>query len=120
MLNHSSNNSSFLRTLNCLKNYNQNPFNNNIDKSSYFLSHITSLFGFYDDNISNEVRCPICLQRSKKSTKPSNCKHIFCNFCIKKWSEISNKCPICRQEFQNLIKVDIHSKLFPFQGDLYI
>ena len=44
--------------------------------------------------------CPICYNLVKKIYQMKTCNHIFCNFCINKWSKISNKCPICRTNFK--------------------
>ena len=55
---------------------------------------------FHKDNIDIEVRCPICLGRTSKASKPDCCFDTFCNFCLKKWKELSSKCPILRRYFQ--------------------
>lgn len=44
------------------------------------------------------MSCIICLNSYKKPTKIF-CGHIFCYECIKRWSSQSDKCPICRQNF---------------------
>ena len=102
-------NTKFLNTLLIIRKSDNNPFktyrNNYLKKFSEF----TSIFGFYEDNIEEEVRCPICLGKTKSTTKPSNCDHLFCSFCIKKWFKNSNKCPVCRAQFYSLIRVDIAS-----------
>lgn len=51
---------------------------------------------------------------------PSNCRHVFCNYCLSKWKSQSKKCLICIKEFNNLIKVDIAAELIPFQGELFV
>ena len=112
--------SHFLKTLNSLQGKNHNPFDSRAILSYAYSYDMTAIFGFYEDLITQEVRCPICLQRTKFSTKPSNCEHIFCNYCIKKWSRQSNKCPICRKLFTDLKKIDISSSNVSFQGDLFI
>ena len=40
----------------------------------------------------------------------NGCKHIFCFDCIKKWSEYTNKCPLCKTRFTELHKININNK----------
>ena len=47
--------------------------------------------GYGDDN----SLCPICFEK-KRNSFLYPCKHLFCNFCIKKLLEKS-ECPICRK-----------------------
>lgn len=42
--------------------------------------------------------CTICFNSYQKPIKIL-CGHTFCFECIKKWSTQSDKCPICRQNF---------------------
>ena len=42
--------------------------------------------------------CTICFNLYQKPIKIF-CGHTFCFECIKKWSTQSDKCPICRQNF---------------------
>ena len=44
------------------------------------------------------MSCIICLDLCKNSVKIS-CGHIFCKDCIINWSKKSDKCPICRLNF---------------------
>jgi len=37
----------------------------------------------------NDIRYPTCV-------KP--CNHMYCNKCIIRWLQKSNKCPLCRKE----------------------
>lgn len=45
--------------------------------------------------------CQICLEKLDKSTSSfvNGCKHIFCDECIRAWSQTSTSCPVCRHEF---------------------
>ena len=47
---------------------------------------------------NNSGTCIICFNSYKNPTKIF-CGHIFCLECIKSWSSQSDKCPICRQNF---------------------
>ena len=44
-----------------------------------------------------KMNCPIC--REDKKCIMIDCKHKFCESCITTWSNISNKCPLCRSPF---------------------
>lgn len=47
--------------------------------------------------------CPICLNHCVAPSKINNCTHIYCNRCIRKWSKMSSKCPLCRSCFDKII-----------------
>lgn len=47
---------------------------------------------------NNSGSCIICFNSYKKPTKIF-CGHTFCLECIQNWSSQSDKCPICRQNF---------------------
>lgn len=42
--------------------------------------------------------CSICLDVIDNSFK-SNCGHYFHKYCIDKWLNINNTCPICRKSY---------------------
>jgi len=42
--------------------------------------------------------------------KLSSCDHGFCFDCIHKWSETTNTCPICKQRFSNLKRIEPESE----------
>ena len=46
--------------------------------------------------------CPICFNYCIILTRINNCTHIYCNKCISKWLEMSNKCPLCRRIFDKI------------------
>ncbi len=57
-----------------------------------------------------EDKCAICLQKYKgvDIIKEFPCKHIFHKHCILKWIKTSNKCPLCKYDFNNDVnKVDL-------------
>ena len=56
-----------------------------------------------DNNLDNLDICAICLDQIKYKSKINSCRHKFCFDCIKKWAEISNKCPLCKKTFNDII-----------------
>lgn len=48
--------------------------------------------------------CSICLSFCKVPSIPDRCTHYFCYYCIKNWSRIKKSCPMCRINFNNIIK----------------
>jgi hypothetical protein len=48
-------------------------------------------------------KCPICLEKIKDSSKLDICQHQFCSECIDQWSNLSNTCPVCKEEFKKII-----------------
>ncbi|XP_065580136.1 26S proteasome non-ATPase regulatory subunit 10-like [Artemia franciscana] len=40
--------------------------------------------------------CPICLNELKDPLRTSECKHVFCGYCIKKWLQVKTSCPMDR------------------------
>ena len=51
----------------------------------------------------NSETCIICFNSHREPTKLF-CGHTFCNKCIVNWSSQSDKCPICRQNFNLEVK----------------
>jgi hypothetical protein len=52
----------------------------------------------------NNNICSICRNPPKIIGKMNSCNHLFCFNCIKKWSDQTNKCPLCKKRFTNLKK----------------
>eukprot|EP00986_Skeletonema_menzelii_P021503 scaffold34760_cov171-Skeletonema_menzelii.AAC.4 len=52
---------------------------------------------------TNEVECCICLENvsSNNVATLNGCEHVicFCQECVMRWAEISNRCPLCRTRF---------------------
>lgn len=46
--------------------------------------------------LNSNKACQLCLE-PRKNTSLSFCGHLFCWFCIHKWLQTSNECPICRK-----------------------
>lgn len=53
--------------------------------------------------------CIICFNNYQKPNKIF-CGHIFCYECIMNWSNQSNKCPICRQNFNLEVKHNYNTR----------
>lgn len=51
--------------------------------------------------------CSICYENIKDQGKLDSCVHLFCFECIFKWSKQANVCPICKQRFNAIEKVDV-------------
>ena len=43
--------------------------------------------------------CVVCLDEINNLSTTDVCNHRFCFECIKRWSEINNKCPFCKRQF---------------------
>jgi hypothetical protein len=46
--------------------------------------------------------CAICLDGIKTKTQLDKCKHEFCKECIENWANMTNLCPLCKEEFTKL------------------
>jgi hypothetical protein len=55
------------------------------------------------DEDTSIVKCPICLESVKENSKLDICQHQFCKECIDHWSNLSNTCPVCKEEFKKII-----------------
>jgi hypothetical protein len=53
------------------------------------------------------VKCAIC--DDNLSDVQTDCKHLFCEYCITIWLDKSNTCPYCREEikYNKLCKIVI-------------
>ena len=62
---------------------------NGINSDEYILDLL------FDDTIK-DYQCMICMSLIKNATEIKTCGHIFCQYCIYKWYETSNTCPLCK------------------------
>jgi hypothetical protein len=53
------------------------------------------------------TNCSICLDRVTIQGKMDSCAHLFCFDCVRQWAEKENTCPLCKQRFHFLQKVDV-------------
>ena len=65
-----------------------------------------------DIDISNLI-CPICYNifKQPRFCSSNNNSHSFCKECIDKCLEANNKCPICKNNFENKSKNEIENEL---------
>ena len=55
-------------------------------------------------------KCPICLDELESETKETSCGHTFHNYCLDKWLETKNSCPLCRKNLkQKVTSVPSHN-----------
>ncbi|CAD8098890.1 unnamed protein product [Paramecium primaurelia] len=51
---------------------------------------------------SKAQQCGICYNAIENQGILDSCSHSFCSDCIKKWSNIENTCPLCKQKFTQI------------------
>ncbi|XP_024995807.1 E3 ubiquitin-protein ligase Topors [Cynara cardunculus var. scolymus] len=57
--------------------------------------------------------CPICLCRIEEAALITVCLHAYCTNCIRKWSNLKRKCPLCNAPFASLfVGIDFNSRTF--------
>ncbi|KRX03243.1 Zinc finger, FYVE/PHD-type [Pseudocohnilembus persalinus] len=57
----------------------------------------------------SQVCCTICLgEAENKIFADLACNHKFCFDCIFDWAQVTNLCPMCRQEFRQIKKIDLN------------
>ncbi|KAJ9537304.1 hypothetical protein OSB04_030037 [Centaurea solstitialis] len=59
--------------------------------------------------------CPICLSQIqiKEAALITVCLHAYCTNCIRKWSNLKRKCPLCNAKFEKLfVGIDFDSRSF--------
>lgn len=57
--------------------------------------------------------CPICLEpfEQQQICTPDICEHIFCYVCLIQWASKSIVCPLCRQIFRQINKIEKNSRI---------
>jgi hypothetical protein len=56
---------------------------------------------FDGDDLTDPIKCSICLEHIERSTKVSvteECKHMFHSKCLMEWLKNRRSCPLCRSE----------------------
>ena len=53
-----------------------------------------------------DTECIICCCVIKELANPDGCEHNFCKTCLIEWSQISGKCPMCKNEYNNIFVYD--------------
>jgi len=49
-------------------------------------------------------KCAICLNAMHKLSGSLSCSHIFCFTCINQWAQTENSCPLCKFQFNEILK----------------
>jgi hypothetical protein len=57
---------------------------------------------------NNDI-CVICREVPETIGKINTCNHLFCFDCIKKWSNETNLCPLCKSRFNVIKKIKINN-----------
>ena len=88
-----------------------------IDKDKY-LNCISNFYYDRENVIENDIDisnliCPICyyILKQPRFCSSNNNSHSYCKECIDKYLEINNKCPICKNKFENKSKNEIENEL---------
>lgn len=53
----------------------------------------------------NSEECYICYAPQRNKASPRCGRHVFCRSCLSDWSKKRNICPVCVQEFEQLVYV---------------
>ncbi|ORX47908.1 hypothetical protein BCR36DRAFT_584604 [Piromyces finnis] len=68
------------------------------------------------------ITCPICLESFLNKTLLDPCYHAFCNVCIKKWSKVSQNCPLCKRHYDfaiyNIKDEYTYDKIYFGEGEI--
>ena len=66
------------------------------------------------------MECPICFEEitEKKNIKKTICGHKFCKECIEEWTEKELSCPLCRENLQDEVVIDINENVYYNLGTL--
>ena len=57
----------------------------------------------------NEGGCPICLLELSSPVTLCSCLHSFCLHCLKKWTTVSEACPLCKVTITGFISTNVPS-----------
>ena len=84
-----------------------------IDKNKY-IDYNTNIYFYNRDNVIQndnilDLICPICyyILKNPKFCSLNKNSHEFCKECIDKYLEENNKCPICKNNFENKNKMNL-------------
>lgn len=75
----------------------------------------------------DKVKCSICfdvIKRRKMATLHDKkgkrvCSHVYCNSCIKEWAKKNNTCPLCRENFFEIISKRERTKVSPPRVEIF-
>ena len=81
-----------------------------INKDKNYFENLTN-------NLEDEMKCCICLNRYKEPLLCPHCHHFFCKNCLKKWfGENKNSCVYCRTliGMNSFLDISILKTILPF------
>jgi len=81
-----------------------------INKDKNYFDNLTN-------NLEDEMKCCICLNRYKEPLLCPHCHHFFCKNCLKKWfGENKNSCVYCRTliGINSFLDISILKSIMPF------
>lgn len=78
------------------------PQKDSIDKPVATIANVPDVPAPIKVDVPNEMRCCVCLDRSR-SILFQPCRHIAC--CLECSDKIDNKCPLCRKSIVSFIKI---------------
>ena len=66
------------------------------------------------------MECPICFEglQKRKNIKKTICGHKFCKECIEEWTEKELSCPLCRENLQDKVVIDINENDYDNPGTI--
>ena len=90
---------------------------NEIIKRDEKINEIKKFYDNLSNDLEDEMKCCICLNRYNDPLLCPYCHHFFCRKCILKWfDENKNNCVYCRKEMdiQSFIEISAFRKILPF------
>lgn len=51
----------------------------------------------FDNEVDDELKCPICCFVLQDAVQSPDCEHTFCQECINEWLTRQSNCPVDRQ-----------------------
>ena len=55
-----------------------------------------------ESEVGTEKKCTICIEKVVELSKPNKCNHVFCFQCLVEWSNVTNRCPLCKVEYSKI------------------
>lgn len=53
----------------------------------------------------DSIICAICLGKATDKVAVVECAHVFCRECISHWHKVSNQCPLCKSNFNKVLRI---------------